>query len=280
MWLATIASEVRGSVHDLATHGELLHQLVLRDVRVRYKQAVLGLGWAVLTPLLVVLSGVVIRTALLRSTSASLDGAVLATMGLKAVAWSFVVGAITFGTASLVSNLNLITKVYFPREVLPVAAVLASGFDLAIGLGVVLLALPLLGVMPHLQMLWLPVMLAGLVALTAGLVLLLSSANIFFRDVKYIVQVLLTFGIFFTPVLYEVASLGPRLGGLIMVNPLSPILEGLRLAVVERHNLLLPAPEHLWAPWHLAYGLGTAALALFVGTTSFRRAAGTFAEYA
>jgi ABC-type polysaccharide/polyol phosphate export permease len=177
--------------------------------------------------------------------------------------------------------------VYFPREVLPLAVVLAQGLDLLVGGAVVLLLLPFLGVSLSLQQLWLFPLAALLVMFTSGVSLFLACANLFFRDVKYIVQVLLTFGIFMTPVIYEPAMLGARGARLIMFNPMSPILEGFRLSLIEGHNLLQPlvvtgptgAAIVAWDPWVLAYGVGASVLALVASALLFHRSEFAFAEY-
>ncbi len=172
------------------------------------------------------------------------------------MAWSFFAGAVTFGTTVLTSNHNLIAKVYFPREVLPIAAILAQTFDTGIGLVALVVLLPLLGVTLHVTVLWAPLLLAMLWLLTSAIVIFLSCANLFFRDVKYIVQVVLTFGILFTPVFYEPSMMGPgKRSWLMWLNPLTPVLEGLRLSVVQGHNLLEPLSivtnkGEVVAAWH------------------------------
>ena len=122
--------------------------------------------------------------------------------------WSFFVGALGFATASLIGNSNLVTKIYFPREVLPLSSVAAQGFDTSIGLLTLVVILPFLGVRLHASFVWIPLLLFLLVTFTTGVSMFLSCANLFFRDVKYIVQVVLMFGIFFTPIFFEPAMLG------------------------------------------------------------------------
>jgi len=149
------------------------------------------------------------------------------------------------------------------------------------------LMLIFLGVRPSPALIWVPVLALILCLLTAGASLLLSCANLFFRDVKYIVQVLLTFGIFFTPVLFDASQVGPTASKLIMLNPLSPFLEGLRLSVVEGHNLLTPLTQlgsHgqvvlAWSPWYLAYGAAWSVGGLLASALLFHRLEFVFAEY-
>ncbi len=275
---------VREIAGDYARYRDLLVQFVVRDVKIRYKQAVMGFGWAIFMPLLIVLSGTVVRYAMAHLAGERLAGSAIAALTLKALPWSFFVGAIGFAQVSLIGNPNLVTKIYFPREVLPLAAVLAQGLDSSVGAAAVALLLPFLGARLSPALLWVPVLVALLFLVTTALALFLSAANLFFRDVKYIVQILLTFGIFFTPVFYEPVMLGPTGARLVMLNPLSTILEGLRLAVVEGHNLLIPLATAsgvpVWSPWDLAYAAAWAIGGLAVASLLFHRLETLFAEYA
>jgi len=282
----TILGDVREGLREIRAYRELLYQLTTRDIRLRYKQAVMGFGWALFMPMLVVLAGVVVRGIMAQMSGQPLAESGLAGVAVKAVAWAFFVGAVGFASTSLVGNASLVSKVSFPREVLPLAAVLAQGFDTLIGATALLLVLPLLGVGAGLGLLWV-VPLAGLLfVLTVALCLLLAGANLFFRDVKYIVQVLLTFGIFFTPVVFDAGMAGPRYAPVLMLNPLAPVLEGLRLAVVENHNLLHPLRVmegtrlvETWSPWFLAWSGAVGFLGLALSLTLFRRLQTLFAEW-
>lgn len=271
---------------DLVEYHHLLYQLALRDIRVRYKQAVMGFGWAVFLPIVIVLSGVVVRYAMSYLSGDTLDRTVIAGLAIKSIPWAFFVGAIQFASGVLIGNISLVTKIYFPREVLPVASVLAQAFDSSIGGIAVLLVLPLLSVSYGIEALWAVPLLILLLVFTLGTALLLSCANLFFRDVKYIVRVVLTFGIFFTPVFFEPEMFGEIGARVMMLNPLAPILEGLRLAVIEGHNLLQPLVESgggseilVWSPWYLLY-VSVVAFAGTAGTALlFHRLEFLFAEY-
>ena len=197
----------------------------------------MGVAWAVFMPCLIVLAGLVVRLAMAHLSGERIASMDIANIAVKGWGWAFFVGALGFATNSLVGNANLVTKIYFPREVLPLASVLAQAFDTTVGLVVLALVLPFLGVGLHASLLWLPVLLLLLFCFTTALSLVLASANLFYRDIKYIVQVILMFGIFFTPVFFEPAMLGATGSKIMMFNPLTPILEGLRQAVVDGHNL-------------------------------------------
>ncbi len=282
-------SHLREAITDVFGYRGLLYQLALRDIKVRYKQAAMGFGWAIFLPAVIVLAGLVVRYAMAMLSGTELETQSIAWMAVKAVPWAFFMGAINFSVASLTGNLTLVTKVYFPREVLPLSAVLAQSWDSMIGTLAVFAVLPFMGVWPNLQWLWLLALVPLLITFTAGVALFLSCANLFFRDVKYIVQVLLTFGIFFTPVFFEPAMFGEFGGRLMMLNPIAPLLEGFRLAIVEGHNLAFPLMETVaggeatllaWSPWYLAYSGLWAVGGLVVATVMFHRLAFLFAEYA
>jgi ABC-type polysaccharide/polyol phosphate export permease len=165
---------------------------------------------------------------------------------------------------------------------LPLSAILAQTFDSVIGGVIILVILPFLGVSLSIQLLWIPVLLVMLFFLALAFGLFLSCANIFFRDVKYLVQVFLTFGIFVTPVMLDATMYGPRGSRIMMLNPVAPILEGLRIVVIHHHNLLdpelAPAGFLFWRPWYLAYTAAWAFGGLILAAVMFHRSERRFAE--
>jgi ABC-type polysaccharide/polyol phosphate export permease len=285
----SFAGDIAQIVRDLWEFRDLVHQLTLRDIRVRYTQAVMGFGWALFAPLLIVLSGLLVRYALAQASGRPLQMSEIGATALKALPWSFFSAALNLATASLIANKGLITKLYFPREAIPIATVFAQMKDLFVGLAVLVVILPVFfGITVSWNLLWAPLLILLLITFTLAAAIFLSCANLFFRDVKYIVQVLLTFGIFLTPVFFEPHMFGPVGARIIMLNPLAPIVEGLRLAVVDGHNLLTPLTVVtrkglevlVWSPWYLAYVAVLAFGGLLVSLRLFRRVAFIFAEYA
>jgi len=274
-------------VTELWQSRELLSQLAKRDIKIRYKQAVMGFAWAVLMPVLIVMAGLIVRLALASVGGIQINPSGAGALAVKGLCWSLFVGTIGFATASLTGNTNLISKVYFPREVLPLSSLVAQCFDTSIAAIAVAIALPFLGLKVSPALAWVPVLVLLLVLFTASVSLFLSCANLFFRDVKYLVQVLLTFGVFFTPVLFDAELLGPRGAPLIMLNPLAPILEGMRLAIFQGHSLLQPLElvnakglsVVVWQPWYLGYALAWALGGLAGSALLFHRAEFAFAEY-
>lgn len=291
MWFSeeerSIRRDLREIFHtELWGHRGLIYELMRRDIRVRYKQTALGFAWAVLIPMLVVMAGATVRYAMAYIGGRHLALQDLAGIAIKAIPWSFFVGSMGFATNSLVGQASLVTKIYFPREVLPLAATLAQAFDACIGVLTLCIALVLLDIHFGLAALWAPGLALLAFLLTAGLALLASCANLFYRDVKYIVQVLLMFGIFFTPVFFEPEMFGPLGARVMMLNPLAPIMEGLRLSVVRDVNLLdtiVAQSRHgavlAWSPWYLAYTAILAPIIFLTGLVVFHRAESKFAEY-
>lgn len=278
----TIAGDLRVIVSEMRSSTDLLRQLTLRDIRIRYKQAALGFAWALLIPAVVVLSGLAVRFAFAYASKRPLQMDQIAGMAIKSVPWAFMVGCLNAGTQSLISNRALVSKIYFPREVLPLSSVLAQTFDSLIGLLMVAVLMPFLGVTPSAQLAWVPLLLLLLWTQAMAAALFLSCANLFFRDVKYLVQMFVSFGIFITPVIFDAQMFGPRGVRFIMLNPVAPVLEGLRLSVVHQHNLLetMRAPEGFvfWEPYHLVYAAVWAVGGLLVSSLIFHRSEGRFAE--
>jgi len=279
----SILADLGTIVRNLLRYRELLVELTRRDLRIRYTQAVMGVLWAILTPLVVALSGWVIRIALSYMSGQPLVRTELAGIAVKAVGWSFFVGALGFGTASITANFSLVTKVYFPRQILPLSSVATQVVDSAIGAAALAILLPLFGVRPSSGLLWVPLLAVLLLGLTTGFTLLAACANVFFRDAKHVVQLITSFGIFFTPVIFNADAFGPGGVKVLMLNPLGPVLEGLRLAVIHGHNLLTPMTGAggavVWSPWFLVWSAGWAIAGTALAALVFHRAEAKFAEY-
>ena len=242
--------------------------LTWRDIKIRYKQSVMGFAWAVLMPILIIGSGLIVMLAFSTISGNPLRKTDVLSIAIKSVPWAFFVGAIRFATNSLIMNKELVTKIYFPREILPFASVLANLFDFLIAGTVLVCVLLLVHVGASIYLFWVPFLLLLLVLLSAGLALLFACANLFFRDVKYLVEVGLTYGIFFTPVFYSASALG-KMGKILLLNPVGPILESLRDVVILQRS-----PNVYW----LAYSTAWAILGTYASWTLFRKTESSFAE--
>jgi len=209
-----------------------------------------------------------VRIAVAKYSNSTVTADDIASVIVRAVAWSFFTSGIRFGTSSLMANINLVTKLAFPKEVFPFAATLSSLFDFAIATAAAVGILLMIGWQPGINALWAIPLVLVLVALTAGLALFLSAANLFYRDVKYLVEVFLTYAIFFTPVFYDVTMLG-EWSDLALLNPVAPILEGLSASVV-----LNRPPDAAW----LSYSAIVSLFILVAGYWFFKQLEAKFAE--
>ena len=259
---------MKEELKEFYKYRELLYMIAYRDIRVRYKQSIMGFSWAILMPVLIVMSGVVVRYAYAVASHAPLKTEDIASVAVKSLPWAFLVSSIRFACLSLVNNKELVTKIYFPKEIFPIAATLASFFDFVVASGALIIFLLVIhvGWSPYLA--WVPALLLTMVLLAAGIGMIVAAASLYFRDVKFIVEVLLTFGIFFTPVFYDASMFGDKAKWLLL-NPMSPILDGFG-ACVARHQ----SPD---LPW-LAYSLVCALLTFLGGYVFFKHLEPGFAE--
>jgi lipopolysaccharide transport system permease protein len=259
---------MREELREFYKYRELLFTIAVRDIRVRYKQSAMGFLWAILMPILIVMSGVIVRYAFAMAAHSSLGTADIAGIAVRSLPWAFLVSSIRFGCSSLTNNRDLVTKVYFPKEIFPVAAVLASLFDFFVASTALVVLLLVLHTGSSVYLFWTPALLLVLMLLAVGTGMVVSAASLFFRDVKFIVEVVLTFGIFFTPVFYDVQMLGEK-GKWLLLNPAAPILEGLSACIV-RHQ----TPQMGW----LAYSVAFSLMMLAAGYGFFKHLEPAFAE--
>jgi ABC-type polysaccharide/polyol phosphate export permease len=253
---------------ELIQYRNLLWMLTLRDIKIRYKQTVMGFMWAVFMPLLIVCAGLIVKKGFSIVSGKPLELSELISVSIKSLPYSFFIASIRFATNSLVGNANLVTKIYFPREVFPVAAVLANLFDFFLASLFLVFFLAITGFRIDYQVLWVPFLILSLILFTTALGMLLSCANLFFRDVKYIVEVLVTFAIFFTPVFYD-ASLFGKWAPLLLLNPVGAILENINNVVI-----LHRAPDMFWLLYSVAWSVG----GLVLSWNAFHRLEFLFAE--
>jgi ABC-type polysaccharide/polyol phosphate export permease len=259
---------VTGWGQQLLARRDVLYSIVQREIKIKYKQSIMGFAWAIFMPLLIVSAGILVKVAFASLSGTKVSMHDVASVSVKAIPWAFFVSAIRFASLSLVSNSNLVTKIYLPREIFPFAAVVSQLLDLAVaGLGLVII-LPILGLPVRVEQLWVIPLILLLVVFTTGLGLFLSAASLFFRDVKYLVEVFVTFAIFFTPVFYDVEMFGPY-ANLLLLNPVAPILEGIRAAVIGDSF-----PALGW----MAYSIAFALLGFVAALVMFKRVEPYFAE--
>ena len=255
-------------IKEIIKYRDLLFMLTLRDIRIRYKQAIMGFIWAIFMPIIAILAGVMIKAAISIVSGKQMDLSGAESIAVKVLPWTFFVSAIKFSVNSLVGNRDLVTKIYFPREVFPLSSTLACLFDFAVATVSLSLLLAITRIGASIHLLWLPFLLILLIIFTTGLSLFLSAANLFYRDVKYVVEIILMFGIFFTPVFYQASDFG-KWKNLILLNPVGSILEAFNNTVV-----LHKMPDLLW----VSYACATSISMFFIGLLVFQKTEPFFAE--
>lgn len=227
--MTRLQSDVREIIHEQFEFRELLFQIIYRDLLLRYKQTAMGFAWAIFTPVLntIIFSVLFMRVA---PIDTPVPYPLFVFCGL--VAWNFTASSLRFAVTSLTANTSLVTKVYFPREIFPFAAVAVALVDSAVASIVVAGLLIYYDVTLTPMLAFLPVIVLVQATLTAGLALLLSMGNLFYRDVKYLFDAVLTVWMFASAVVYPSAALTGTLGAIVSANPMTAIVEAYRHVVL------------------------------------------------
>lgn len=215
---------------ELLVHRELLWELSTREIRVRYKQTLLGTAWALFTPLVMMMIFTQIFARIAKIDTGTIPYPVFVYCGL--LPWQFFAGSLKGSVDSLTRNRLLVTKIYMPREVFPISQVLSSFVDFLIAAVVLAGLMAWYGFAPKATILFLPFIIAVQMALTVAFALLLSMANLFYRDVKYIFEVVLMMWMFATSVVYPIKIEGGW-SWLLALNPMTPLIDGYRAVLLE-----------------------------------------------
>ena len=257
---------VQLNLGDLWAYRELLYFLTWRDVKVRYKQTLMGVAWVVIQPLATMLIFTFVFQRIARLDSGAIPYPLFAYSGL--LLWAFFAGAVSAGTNSLISNTSLVTKVYFPRAFIPAAAVGAGLVDLAVG-SVLMAGLAVYyGVNVTWALLLLPVFVALAAVLALAVGMLASALTVKYRDLRHALPFLLQFWMFASPVIYPSQAVPARWRWLLTLNPFAGVLEGFRASLAGlEFDWTLAAVPFFAAPLLLA-------LAFYV----FRKLEDTFAD--
>ena len=254
-------------LRELWAYRDLLYFLVWRDLKVRYAQSVLGIGWAVIQPLFFMVVFTVVFGRLVNVASDGVPYAIFSYTAL--VPWTYFANALNESTGSLIQHSNMLKKVYFPRLIMPLASVLSRLVDFAIALVLVVGLLAWFKVVPTIWVLVLPVLVLLMMLSASGLGMWLTALAVQYRDVKYAmgfgVQVLM----YAAPVVYSINEIPDRYRIVYALNPMVGVIEGFRSAVLGTNPM----------PWDLlAVGSVTAGLIAITGALYFRRMERLFAD--
>ena len=254
-------------ISELWRYRELIYFFAWRDVKVRYKQAALGAAWAILQPLLNMLVFTLFFGRLVGTEGMAIPYPLFCFFAL--VLWTYFSGVVNLASQSLVSNANLLGKVYFPRVALPASNAISGLVDFGIGLACLAGLMAYYRVRPGWSLVLAPVFLVGLLLFTVGVSLILAALNVRFRDIKYTIPFMVQLGLFVTPVIYPATIIPERFRPLAALNPLWGIIEGFRPS-------LFPAVP--LDPALTAISLTVAALVFAAGLLYFQKAERVFAD--
>lgn len=247
---------------------ELLYFLVWRDVKVRYKQTIIGAAWAIIQPVMTMVVFSLFFGNLAQVPSDGIPYPIFSYAAL--VPWTFFANGLAQASQSLVSNANMIKKVYFPRLALPIATVLAGGVDFVLAFLVLIAMMFAYGIVPTANIIFLPFFLLLAFVTSLGVGLWLSAMNVQFRDVRYTVPFLTQLWLFITPIAYPSSLIeNPIVRGIYAINPMTGVVEGFRWALLGTDT----------APTVMVLVSSVAAVVTLVsGWLYFRRAEKTFAD--
>lgn len=254
-------------LQELWKYRELLYFLVWRDIKVRYKQTVLGVAWAIIQPFCAMVVFSVFFGKLAKVPSDGLPYPIFAYTAL--LPWQLFAHALTESGNSLVANQQLIKKVYFPRLAIPIAAVLAGLVDFAIAFVVLLGMMVYYGIYPTLAIVTLPLFILFAIATALAAGLWLSALNVEYRDVRYIIPFLTQFWLFATPVVYPSSLVPETWRALYGLNPMAGVVEGFRWALLGKSGGMGPL---------MLVSIIMVTILLIGGLIYFRRMEKTFAD--
>jgi lipopolysaccharide transport system permease protein len=267
----TIIQPSRGWVslklHELWEYRELLYFLVWRDVKVRYKQTVLGAAWAIIQPFMAMVVFSIFFGKLAKMPSDGIPYPLFAYAAL--VPWGFFANGLSQASNSLVGSSHLITKVYFPRLVVPISSVISGIVDFVLAFAVLLGMMLYFGILPTLNVIWLPLLLLLAFVTALGVGMWLSALNVEFRDIRYVLPFLTQFWMFATPIVYPSSLLSEPWRTIYGLNPMAGVVEGFRWALLGTQT----------APGPIVIVSAMAAVIILVGGAFyFRKMEKTFAD--
>jgi len=217
-------------LNELWEYRELAWVMMMRDIKVRYKQTVLGVAWAVIQPLTTMLIFTLIFGRLANIPSDGLPYPVFVFSGL--IAWNFFSTAVSSGGSSMVGAAGMISKVYFPRLVVPLASIGVSVIDFAISLILLIIIMLIYGIAPSWQIIFFPLFAVGLALAAVGVSSWLTSVTVVYRDFRFVIPFSMQMWMYITPVIYPVSFIPESYRWLIYLNPILGWIDGIRAAIL------------------------------------------------
>jgi len=257
-----------GHARELWRHRELLWLLTQREIKVRYKQSALGVAWAVLQPFSLMVVFTVFFSWFARMQSDGIPYPLFSYAAL--LPWTFFSTSLSFAIPSLIANSHIITKIYFPREVVPLASVMAAFLDFLIASAVFVALLAFYRVAPTWNLLYVAPIVAIQILFTVGVSLLLSAFTVLYRDVRHTLPLVIQIWMFVTPILYPASVVPERWRGwYFSLNPMAAIIDGYRRAVIQGISPQLK---------YLLLAAAVSALLVFAGYKYFKHLERDFAD--
>ena len=251
----------------LFNYRDLLWMWTLREVRVRYKQSVIGGLWAVLQPLSLMLIFTFVFSLIAKVPSEEVPYPVFSYVAL--VPWTFLTTSLSFAVPSLVGNMNLVTKIYFPREILPMASVSAAFLDAVIASLLFVVMMIVYRISISVTIAWVPLILLIQVLLILGIAFLLSALNVFYRDIRFVIPLATQIWLYASPVIYPVSLIPEQFLPIYMLNPMAGIIESYR-------RVILLGVNPVWS--HLGISAAISTALFVIGYAYFKRSESMFAD--
>ncbi len=253
---------------DIWRYRELFYILSWRDIKVRYKQTVIGAAWSVIRPVLTTIVFFIVfnRVAKLPNPNPAVPYVLLVFTGM--LPWQFFSTALSEASASLLGNSNLITKVYFPRMIIPASSVITSLVDFAISFGILIIMMAFFKFVPGWQIVFLPLFILLAFVCAFGIGLYLTALNVKYRDFRYIIPFIIQFGLYITPVGFSSGLINEKWRALYSLNPMVGVIDGFRYCLL--------GDEPHWNSFIMSIIISF--VFLYIGTWYFRKMERTFAD--
>ena len=254
---------------DIWRYRELFYTLTWRDIKVRYKQTVVGAAWSVIRPLLTMIIFTIVFSRVAKlPTEGNAPYAIMVFAAM--LPWQFFANSLTEASNSLIGNANLITKIYFPRLIVPASSVITSFVDFAISFGILIIMMIVYQYMPSWQIIFLPLFLLLAFLSSFGISLYLTALNVKYRDFRYIIPFIVQFGLYISPVGFSSSIIPEKWRLLYSLNPMVGVIDGFRWCILGENNIYLPG-----------FILSTCISLLFliIGIRYFRKTEKSFADH-